>query len=1024
LNERAAAGSRRTVLAGCVRGSWKREVPQRQQGAEIEATIFQLPLHVIKHNLPPQIISAPHTQAVIGQPWRYQVYVRNPDQDPLTYVLDPASLAAGFSVSDRGLIQWTPAAAIPTGHSVVLTVRDGKLQDPFNPDPSQVKNSFGLPIPANEVRQAFTITTQPDAPADSARPIIRSLPTGVASLGKTFEYQVIASAPTGSTLTYAVSTTSNDNLGSGADYPTISSTGLLTWNRNSAAISDEPIHANLTVTVSNTSASPVVATTQSWKVSWIKPYRLNIPPEFVSTPKHIGYRDAHYQYTVAAIDENDDPLVYSLLKHPEQMSIDPNSGTISWTPRAAGVFEVIVQVDDGGFQRKQAFDLVVQQNAPPQVGIVPAKRAYIGQPLLLDLRAESRASDPNFGETATLVYQKVRGPTGLTVSTTGQLAWTPTNGAPIRFGGDLGIHTLSVSVTDIHGASTLISDIEIQVLQPGHDHAPVFVSRPRDTVPVLQRFEYQSLAVDDDGDSITFALVPVAGLPLPAGLQLTSTGLLTWTPTLAQVRATPYPFQILATSARDNLSTLSPGYEITVTRDLVNVPPRITSLPKTAATVGYRYLYQATAVDDDHDALAWSLVNGPVGMTIDSSSGLVSWEPTTSDLGANVSQTTKSFSIAVSDPYGATSIQAATLVLRPTNLAPVIDSFPPTLASLGQDYFYPVVAKDPDQGDLTYAISHTLPTNTPAVNLPTFVSGSQTLRWRPADALVGTVVDLRITVTDDRGAAVTQQWPITIYDPAVNLPPVFTSQPRPFAIVGQPYSYPITVVDPPVGPPTTITITAPTLPSYLTLNQVGAAMLVGTPTLVHTGTQVVRIEASDNAPVNPLTQSQTYPLTVRPNSAPRFSPALSNITIVRGQTLRLPITAVDDDGDRVVISPTTVLPSGMTFADRWLTWTVPQEHALEAIDVGMVARDYFADTNWTLGYDGYSSEDSRVFQVDVLADTVAPSILLSFDRNPVINGLTARLSLLATDDVGVSQLTLKARLSNDPSSEVPVRSIL
>ncbi len=56
--------------------------------------------------------------------------------------------------------------------------------------------------------------------------------------------------------------------------------------------------------------------------------------------------------------------------------------------------------------------------------------------------------------------------------------------------------------------------------------------------------------------------------------------------------------------------------------------PVITSIPVTEATATQPYTYQAAAIGDE--PITWSLISGPEGMTVDASTGLVSWTPTES----------------------------------------------------------------------------------------------------------------------------------------------------------------------------------------------------------------------------------------------------------------------------------------------------------------------------------------------------------------------------------------------------------
>ena len=65
----------------------------------------------------------------------------------------------------------------------------------------------------------------------------------------------------------------------------------------------------------------------------------------------------------------------------------------------------------------------------------------------------------------------------------------------------------------------------------------------------------------------------------------------------------------------------------------VNHVPTITSTPTTTATVGALYTYDVNATDPDVDILTYALAVNPLGMTINSSTGVISWTPTSNQIG-------------------------------------------------------------------------------------------------------------------------------------------------------------------------------------------------------------------------------------------------------------------------------------------------------------------------------------------------------------------------------------------------------
>lgn len=64
----------------------------------------------------------------------------------------------------------------------------------------------------------------------------------------------------------------------------------------------------------------------------------------------------------------------------------------------------------------------------------------------------------------------------------------------------------------------------------------------------------------------------------------------------------------------------------------INTPPVITSIPVTTAKAGVEYSYNVFATDPNGDNLTYSLLAYPNGMTINSSTGLITWIPTNNQI--------------------------------------------------------------------------------------------------------------------------------------------------------------------------------------------------------------------------------------------------------------------------------------------------------------------------------------------------------------------------------------------------------
>jgi len=68
---------------------------------------------------------------------------------------------------------------------------------------------------------------------------------------------------------------------------------------------------------------------------------------------------------------------------------------------------------------------------------------------------------------------------------------------------------------------------------------------------------------------------------------------------------------------------------------LFNIPPVIESDPVTTAKEGVVYAYDIEATDPNGDTLTYSLTVSPTGMTINSTTGAISWTPTEDQIGEN-----------------------------------------------------------------------------------------------------------------------------------------------------------------------------------------------------------------------------------------------------------------------------------------------------------------------------------------------------------------------------------------------------
>ncbi|MCW5319220.1 hypothetical protein GTQ43_38205 [Nostoc sp. KVJ3] len=220
-------------------------------------------------------------------------------------------------------------------------------------------------------------------------------------------------------------------------------------------------------------------------------------------------------------------------------------------------------------------------------------------------------------------------------------------------------------------------------------------------------------------------------------------GLIQWTPTSNQLGQ-----QDITVAVNDGLGGIATqNYTIQVSATLSNFAPIINSTPVYLAAVGSAYQYQMQATDPDAgDTLTYQLISGPTDMTINSTTGLLTW----------LSPVSGNYKVVLEavDNHGESATQAFTLTAR-ENHAPVIKSNPLLTATPGSTYSYDVIATDADGDRLSYTLDQA------SRNLGMTLDTLGRLRWTPTTNNVGshTVV---ITVNDGNGGTGQQQYNLSV----------------------------------------------------------------------------------------------------------------------------------------------------------------------------------------------------------------------------------------------------------------------
>jgi RHS repeat-associated protein len=431
---------------------------------------------------------------------------------------------------------------------------------------------------------------------------------------------------------------------------------------------------------------------------------------------------------------------------------------------------------------------------------------------------------------------------------TGEILWTPTSDL-------IGVHIVTVVARDGRGGvgtqRYLLDVSAVPVNRP-----PLFISDPVTRAPVGGPYSYTAVAVDPDGDPVSYSL---SG-NVPAGMTIDDeTGVVSWDFGL------PVSYALIVRA--DDLRGGVAEQEFTLTvGDVSPNPhaPRIFGSPGVTAAVNREYVYQPSAFDaDPWQTLTFSLATTPAppaGMTINPTTGRMSWTPSTAQVGEHT------LKLRVEDGEGGAATQQWTITVSTQlpNRPPVIDSIANFIALVDEPYSYALSAFDPENAPITFSL----------VAAPTGMTidpQSGLIAWTPPSP--GTVT-VAIKVTDAQGAFGSQVFDLPVSPP--NTPPTITSSPVTTVVVGGTYRYRLTATDAENHP---LTYRLPTRPAGMTINaNIGA--ILWTPSAGDVGPHAVLAQVVDpygGAAEQAFTvtvQEDTIPPTVTIVATP--SPAVMN----------------------------------------------------------------------------------------------------------------------------------------------------
>lgn len=494
------------------------------------------------------------------------------------------------------------------------------------------------------------------------------------------------------------------------------------------------------------------------------------------------------------------------------------------------------------------------------------------------------------------------------------------------------------------------------------NRAPAIASVPQLEAVVGVEYSHVVQAADDDSDVLTYDLI--VG---PEGMTIDgASGLIEWTPLLAQ--AGSQQVEVEVTDSRGG--AVRQKFTVQTRNNPDNRAPIFQSAPQTEVAPAAAYDYQPVAFDLDGDSFTWSLDQKPGSMSINSTTGEITWIGATSG--------NHPITVKADDGNGGIAYQSFVLSVGSvsTNLgAPLFRSTPPTEAAVDVLYAYQVWADDPEGGTLTYSLAQK-PTG-----MSIDVNGRIT--WTPNSGQTGPNT-VEVVVDDGDGGVASAIYEIVVTDPFSDRLPQFTSQPVPFATQNASYQYQVTATDP-EGQAITLTLMSgdPEMDFDAT-----SGLLTWVPAAV--GPQLVRFRAQDS---NGNTAWQTFVIDVRePNEAPWISS--TPVTTVTAETVYRYDVEATDEADGFLFSVVDP-PAGMQIDSRTgLIWWQPTSGDLGPHTIVVQVTD-----------DRGALRDQS-FTLNVTNDITAPTVNLVRSAEAVSVSEPVDLRVFANDDLGVSSVTL------------------
>jgi hypothetical protein len=371
-----------------------------------------------------------------------------------------------------------------------------------------------------------------------------------------------------------------------------------------------------------------------------------------------GRVNVPYSYYATASNPQNNVLHWQLISAPVGAVIDPVTGHLVYTPPPAALdqtLSITIRVfDDYGGNDSQTITLPITGNHPPVIVSHP-NAATQGQLYIYAVHAIDIDNNPLTYSLAapTLLPGQIDPRTeGASInSATGVLTWVPQT---------TGTYVFNIQVSDGQGDVTP----QVFVIIPtaaaaGVHHPPQIRSNPGLVAVANSLYSYQVVALDPDGNALTYAISDTSGQA-----KISPSGLVSWTPTAANVGQA----ESVTITVSDAFLSATQTYGIAV--HAADIPPKLTAATYTA-TEGQVFDADLTATDlNPGDSLTYAFASTPPnGLSLNSSTGHLHWVVPYKLVTANTNYPVQ---VTATDGAGNSDTETETIVVQYDGTPPVV----------------------------------------------------------------------------------------------------------------------------------------------------------------------------------------------------------------------------------------------------------------------------------------------------------------------------------------------------------------